>query len=113
MNAGDQTTVSAVQVAAFERAASAAADRLSSMLTKLVSDLAPLDSNWVGQGGQAFRSTSSTVQTEATRMTTALRGIAADVGTAGRNYAAADAEQEASMNRVNSATTGITSSLIV
>lgn len=113
MSAGDETTVSSVQVAAFERAASGAADRLSSMLSTLVGNLAPLESNWVGQGGRAFQSTSATVQAETTRMTTALRGIAADVGTAGRNYVAADAEQQASMNRVNSAATGITSSLVV
>lgn len=107
----DGTTTSIDQMSTFQAQASEAAGRLTSMLTTLVNQLQPLQANWLGSGGTAFTNTTTTVQQETTRLNNALTGIAGDVGTAGANYAAADADQASSMNNVNSATTGITSAL--
>lgn len=109
----DQTTASTAQIAAFQTQATEAAARLRNMLTTLANQLAPLEANWIGRGGTAFQGTTQTVRAETTRMNQALEGIAADVGTAGVNYANADEEQGGAMTTVNGATTGITASLIV
>ena len=107
----DGTTTSIDQMATFQTQATEAAARLTSMLTTLVNQLQPLQANWIGSGGSAFTNTTATVQQETTKLNNALTGIAADVGTAGTNYAAADSEQSSTMNDVTSATTGITSAL--
>jgi len=109
----DQTTASTDQIATFQTQSTECASRLTNMLTTLANGLAPLESNWIGAGGTAFQSTTQTVRSETTRMNNALNGIAAAVGTAGSNYVQADDEQGSAMNNVNSATTGITSSLVV
>lgn len=108
-----QTTAETAQIATFQRQAIEASNRLRSMLTALTNQLAPLEANWIGSGGSAFRGTTATVQAETTRMNQALEGIAADVGVAGVNYASADEEQGGTMNSVNGSTTGITSGLVL
>lgn len=110
---GDQTTATTADIAHFASSATECANQLTGMLTALCSQLEPLTANWVGSGGRAFQGTTQTVQAETTRMNNALNGIAADVSTAGANYVNADDEQGSTMNNVNSATTGITSSLTV
>ncbi len=109
----EQTTASTAQIATFQSQATAAASRLTNMLTTLANQLAPLEAFWIGRGGTAFQSTTQTVRAETTRMNLALEGIATDVGVAGVNYVNADEEQGGAMNTVNGATTGITSALVL
>ena len=105
------TTTSTDQMAAFANSATATASQLTGMLTSLLNQLSPLESYWQGMGGTAFAQTKATVQAELTRLNNALNGIASDIGTAGSNYAAADSEQQSTINNVNSAASGITSAL--
>jgi len=105
------TTTSTTQMAHFASSATEISSQLSGMLTTLLNQLAPLEGYWTGRGGSSFAQTKATVQTELNRLNQALNGIATDVNTAGVNYSAADDEQQSQMNNVNSATTGITSSL--
>jgi WXG100 family type VII secretion target len=107
----DGTTTSTPQMAAFQTKATDAATRISGMLTKLLGDLQQLEGHWLGQGGTSFVQTKATVQTETTKLHNALTGIAADVGTAGTNYAAADSDQKSTMDNVNSQASGITAAL--
>ena len=105
------TTTSTTQMAHFASSATEISSQLTSMVNNLMNQLAQLEGYWTGKGGTSFGQTKQTVQTELARLNQALNGIAADVSTAGTNYAAADDEQHTQMTNVNSATTGITSSL--
>ena len=105
------TTTSTTQMAHFASSATEISSQLTGMLNTLLNQLAPLENFWTGRGGTSFAQTKLTVQTELNRLNQALNGIATDVSTAGTNYAVADDEQHSQMSNVNSATTGITSSL--
>lgn len=105
------TTTSTTQMAHFASSATEISSQLTGMLNSLMNQLASLESYWQGRGGTSFAQTKLTVQTELDRLNQALNGIAADINTAGTNYASADEEQSSQMTNVNSATTGITSSL--
>ena len=105
------TTTSTTQMAHFASSATEISSQLTGMLNTLMNQLSQLEGYWTGRGGSSFAQTKATVQTELNRLNSALNGIASDVSTAGTNYAAADDEQHSQMSNVNSATTGITSSL--
>ena len=105
------TTTSTTQMAHFASSATDISSQLTGMLTTLLNQLAPLEAYWQGRGGTSFAQTKATVQTELDRLNRALNGIASDINTASTNYSAADDEQQSQMSNVNSATTGITSSL--
>ena len=105
------TTTDSATMAQFANRATEVSASLTQMLTTLMNNLSGLEGSWRGLGGTAFAATKATVQSETTRLNTALSGIATDVGTAGTNYANADSEQQSQMSAVNNQTSGITSGL--
>jgi WXG100 family type VII secretion target len=107
----DGTNASTPQMAAFASRAGDAASQLQGVFSTLEGNLQTLEAKSQGRFASAFTQVKATVATESANMNNALHGIAADIGTAGQNYAAGDEAQQGFMDRVQSTVTGITQGL--
>lgn len=84
-----------------------AADRLTSMLTGLMNQLAPLQTAWTGAGGSSFQSVRERFDSDMMRLNNALRAIAQAVRSAGQDYTTGDEEVSAAVSNAG-ATAGTT-----
>ena len=89
----------------------AVADRLTSMLNRLMNELAPLQSAWQGAGGGSFQQVKDRFDNDIARLNVALRSIAEAVGSSGRDYAVSDDEMQQEMQHAGATAGQITQAL--
>ena len=111
--AGDKSLSDPQKMAHFGAMAEVSSQTLSTELGLLSKELHACAGRWQGKAGTAFGNCAAVIDTERTRMTQALSGIAADVKTAGINYDANDDAGAQKMKQQADATTDITRSLII
>jgi WXG100 family type VII secretion target len=88
-----------------------AADRLTGMFNKLMSELTPLQSSWVGAGGSSFTQIKGRFDTDVANLNVALRSIAQAVSSAGRDYTLSDDEMRQEMQQAGASAGEITRAL--
>lgn len=75
------------------------AQNLNDVVNRMRSDTAPMESEFVGQGGRSFGTVNSELQTEMTKLNASLSTIADMLRTAGQDYTLSDEELRADMER--------------
>jgi len=109
--AGRGITTDAAVMARAASEIDGAADRLTGMFNKLMGELTPLASAWVGQGGSSFQQVRERFDGDVGRLNVALRSIAAAVGSSGRDYTVGDEEMRSEMQRAGATAGEITQAL--
>ncbi|GIH14086.1 WXG100 family type VII secretion target [Rugosimonospora africana] len=109
--AGDGVTTDAATMAKTAQEIDGAVDRLTSMFNKLMNELTPLQSAWVGSGGSSFQQVKDRFDGDVANLNVALRSIAEAVGSAGRDYTVSDDEMKSEMQRAGASAGEITQAL--
>src|SRR5690349_24766647 len=97
--AGKGVTTDAAIMAKTAGEIDGAADRLTSMFNKLMNELTPLQSAWVGAGGTSFQGVRDRFDADVANLNVALRSIASAVASAGRDYTLSDDEMRQEMQQ--------------
>jgi WXG100 family type VII secretion target len=87
------------------------AERLNGMLNRLMNELAPLSTAWVGQGGSSFQAVKERFDADMLKLNTALAAISHAVGSAGVDYGVSDAESQSEVDRSGAQAGQITNAL--
>src|SRR5258707_9724889 len=109
--AGNGVTTDAALMSKTAQDVDGAADRLTSMFNKLMNELTPLQSAWVGQSGSSFQQVRDRFDGDVAKLNVALRSIAEAVGSAGRDYTVSDDEMRAEMQHAGASAGEITQAL--
>lgn len=88
-----------------------AADRLTSMFNKLMDELTPLQTAWVGAGGSSFQQVRDRFDGDVANLNVALRSIASAVASAGHDYSLSDDEVRNEMQQAGATAGEITAAL--
>lgn len=88
-----------------------AADRLTSMFNKLMEELTPLQTSWVGAGGSSFQQVRERFDGDVANLNVALRSIASAVASAGHDYSLSDDEVRNEMQQAGATAGEITAAL--
>ena len=92
--------------------ASGVSESLTSQLMTLMNNLAPLVTAWQGDGGRAFQTVRSAIESEMQNLNSALNFLAGEVGSSGTDYVTTDTDMSTEVTRVGEGATGITSALV-
>ncbi|WP_433056673.1 WXG100 family type VII secretion target [Dactylosporangium sp. CS-033363] len=111
--AGKGVTTNAAVMARTAQEIDGAADRLTSMFSKLMHELTPLQSAWVGAAGSSFQGVKDRFDADVAGLNIALRSIAQAVSTAGRDYTLSDDEMRAEMQQAGAGAGEITRALMI
>ncbi len=87
------------------------ADRLTSQLNGLMSQLAPLESAWQGAGAGSFQQVRQRFDQDMAKLNVALRAVAEAVGSAGKDYDVSDEEIRSDMESAGATAGQITAAL--
>lgn len=91
--------------------ASGVAESLTSQLTSLMNNLAPLVTAWQGDGGRAFQTVRAAIEEEMNNLNSALNFLAGEVGATGTDYIGTDTDMSTEVTRAGEPATGITAAL--
>jgi len=111
--AGKGVTTDAAVMAKTATEIDGAADRLTSMFNKLMNELTPLQTSWVGAGGGSFQQVRDRFDQDVAKLNVALRSIASAVSTAGRDYTLSDDEMRQEMQQAGASAGEITRALMI
>jgi WXG100 family type VII secretion target len=111
--AGKGVTTDAAVMAKTAQEIDGAADRLTGMFNKLMNELTPLQSSWVGAGGSSFQGIKDRFDGDVANLNVALRSIAQAVSTAGRDYTLSDDEMRQEMQQAGASAGEITRALMI
>jgi WXG100 family type VII secretion target len=111
--AGKGVTTDAAVMAKTAGEIDGAADRLTSMFNKLMNELTPLQTAWVGAGGSTFQTVRDRFDADVAKLNVALRSIASAVSTAGRDYTLSDDEMRQEMQQAGASAGEITRALMI
>ncbi len=109
--AGKGVTTDAALMAKTSQEVDGAADRLTSMFNKLMDELTPLQSAWVGAGGSSFQQVRERFDGDVATLNVALRSIAEAVASSGRDYSVGDEEMKSEMQHAGANAGEITQAL--
>lgn len=104
---GTAQVITAELTSAANEAASTA-DNLDTMLSNLVSNLAPLESAWRGSGGMSYQSLQLLFEEEMKALDGALRSLGGSMGIASTNYDTTDEDMRADLEAVGATSGQIT-----
>lgn len=76
-----------------------AGGQLSQMMSALMDNLAPLQSQFVGGAGASFQTIKENIRTDLIAITDALNDVAEGVRTAGKDFDAADSEAQSEVTK--------------
>jgi WXG100 family type VII secretion target len=108
---GDGMRTDSVLMVQTEKDVDGVADRLTSMLTGLMNELTPLQSEWTGGGGNSFQSVRDRFDQDMAKLNHSLRSLAEAVGSSGRDYEVSDEEMKSEMERAGATAGSITAAL--
>lgn len=94
-----------------EKEVDGVADRLTSMLSKLMNELTPLQNEWKGGAAGSFESVRQRFDGDMAKLNMALRSIAEAVGSAGQQYDVSDEEIRSEMDSAGASAGSITQAL--
>lgn len=83
--------------------ADTAGGELTTMLTTLLSDLAPLESRFRGGAGMSFQQVQARIQQDLVQITDALNEVASGVRSSGKDFEVADQVAQDEVNRAAAA----------
>jgi WXG100 family type VII secretion target len=109
--AGKGVTTDAAVMSKTAQEIDGAVDRLTSMFNKLMNELTPLQSSWVGASGSSFQQVRERFDGDVANLNVALRSIAEAVATAGRDYTVSDDEMRSEMQHAGATAGEITQAL--
>ena len=89
----------------------AVADRLTSNLNGLMSQLEPLQNAWKGAGAGSFQQVRQRFDEDMAKLNVALRAVAEAVGSAGKDYDVSDEEIRSDMESAGATAGQITAAL--
>jgi WXG100 family type VII secretion target len=89
----------------------AVADRLTSGLNKLMTQLEPLQDAWKGGGAGSFQTVRGRFDEDMAKLNLALRAVAEAVGSAGKDYDVSDEEIRSDMESAGATAGQITAAL--
>jgi WXG100 family type VII secretion target len=98
-------------MAAAAADASGVSESLTTALTTLMNNLAPMATAWQGGGGNAFQTVRAAIEEEMTNLNNALNFLADEVGASGTDYTGTDSDMTTEVNRAGADVTGITAAL--
>lgn len=84
---------------------------LTTQLTTLMNNLAPMATAWQGDGGTAFETVRAAIEVEMGNLNNALNFLAGEVGSSGTDYIGTDTDMSTEVTRSGEGATGITSAL--
>lgn len=87
------------------------ADRLTSQLSGLMNQLAPLQDAWKGSGAGSFQQVRDRFDQDMGKLNAALRSVAEAVGSAGKDYDVSDEEIRSDMESAGASAGSITAAL--
>jgi WXG100 family type VII secretion target len=108
---GDGMRTDSVLMVKTEKDVDGVADRLTSMLTGLMNELTPLQTDWTGGGGSSFQSVRDRFDQDMAKLNHSLRSLAEAVGSSGRDYDVSDEEMKSEMERAGATAGSITAAL--
>ncbi len=109
--AGNGVTTDAAVMGKTAQEIDGAVDRMTSMFNKLMDELTPLQTSWVGAGGSSFQQVRERFDGDVANLNVALRSIAAAVASAGHDYTLSDDEVRTEMQHAGASAGEITSAL--
>ncbi len=109
--AGKGVTTDAAVMARTAQEIDGAVDRLTSMFNKLMDELTPLQTAWVGAGGSSFQQVRERFDGDVAKLNVALRSIAEAVASSGSGYTVSDEEMKSEMQQAGASAGEITQAL--